>query len=208
MPSEPRIVAARRLCARVERCLSTPSPETSFETEAVEALTLTFDGIPGERHAGPLRGADARTPWFPRGTPIRNSRQVSLVSPDDLAAIAAALGIPAVEPGWLGANLVITGLPDFSFLPRGTRLFFPGEAVLAVEGMNAPCRFAGAAVAKRHPDRHGLDLAFPKAARRLRGIVAWVERPGRIATGDTISVQVPEQWIWDADPQGSLFEAS
>jgi MOSC domain-containing protein YiiM len=183
-------------------------PDISFETEAVGALDLTFEGIAGERHAGALRGADARTPWFPRGTPIRNSRQVSLVARDDLAGIAAALGIPAVEPGWLGANLVVSGLPHFSFLPRGARLFFPGEAVLAVEGMNAPCRFAGAAVGRRHPDRRGLDLDFPSAAKRLRGIVAWVERPGRIATGDDVWVQVPEQWIWHGDPQGGLFEAS
>ncbi|TJV75695.1 MAG: molybdenum cofactor sulfurase, partial [Mesorhizobium sp.] len=37
-----------------------------------------------------------------------------------------------------------------------------------------------------------------KAAKRLRGLVAWVEKPGRITTGEEISVRVPEQWIYRA----------
>jgi hypothetical protein len=39
-------------------------------------------------------------------------------------------------------------------------------------------------------------LAFPKAARRGRGLVAWVERPGVVTVGDPVSVRVPEQWLY------------
>lgn len=31
------------------------------------------------------------------------------------------LGVPAVAPEWLGANLVLTGLPDLTLLPAGAR---------------------------------------------------------------------------------------
>jgi hypothetical protein len=35
-------------------------------------------------------------------------------------------------------------------------------------------------------------------AKRLRGLVAWVEKPGIIRAGEEISVRVPEQWIYQA----------
>jgi hypothetical protein len=196
----PQVTPASRPKARVAGLYTTPDPLNSFETAPVASLELTFDGIPGERHEGPLRGADARTPWFTRGTPIRNSRQVSLLCPDELRAMAAGLDLPAIEPDWLGCNILVAGLPHFSFLPRGTRIFFPSGAVLAVEMQNAPCRFAGAAVMKRYPERAGLDTAFPAATKRLRGLVAWVEKPGTISATDEISLMVPEQWIWTREP--------
>ena len=46
------------------------------------------------------------------------------------------------------------------------------------------------------PDREAGSLLFPKVAKRLRGLVAWVEKPGRIVMGEEISVRVPEQWIY------------
>jgi hypothetical protein len=193
------IVPARTLEARVAALMIADGD--GFETRPVESAQVDLEGfvlpgLRGERHRGLARKADARVPWFPRGTPIRNSRHVSIVGADELAAIAAALGIPAVDPAWLGANLVLEGVADLSMLPRGTRIFFPGFATLAVEDQNVPCRGPGKAIASRHPDRPGLDLAFVKAARRLRGLVAWVERAGTIHAGDTVSLRLPEQWVY------------
>jgi hypothetical protein len=39
-------------------------------------------------------------------------------------------------------------------------------------------------------------LLFPKVAKRLRGLVGWVEKPGMVADGEAVSVRVPEQWIY------------
>ena len=174
-----------------------------FGTRSVEGATVDFegfviDGLRGERHRGHVRAADARVPWYPRGTPIRNSRQVSIVSVEDLAAIAAALDVAELGPEWLGANLVVEGIPSLSMLPRGRRLALPQGAVFAVEDQNAPCIVTGRAVARQCPGREGLDFAFVKAARRLRGLVGWVERGGVVRVGDAISVRVPEQWIYPA----------
>jgi len=185
---------ARTLTARLAGLLTADGE--GFVTRAVERLDLDLDGIPGDRHRGPARGADARVPWYPRGTPIRNERQVSAVSAEDLAAIRDGLGIPELLPEWLGANLVVEGVAHFSFLPRGTRLHFPSGAALALADQNAPCRNPGRVIQARHPHVKGLDLAFPKVARRLRGGVYWVERAGGIAAGDTIEVRLPEQWLY------------
>lgn len=193
------IVPARTLEARIAALLVADGE--GFETRPVDAVEVDFEGfvlpgLRGERHRGLVRRADARVPWYPRGTPIRNTRHVSIVSPDELAAVAAALAIPTVEPAWLGANVVLEGVGDLSMLPRGTRLFCPGLATLAIEEQNAPCRGPGRAIAAHHPDRPGLDLDFVKAARRLRGLVAWIERPGTMRTGDRVSLRLPEQWVY------------
>ena len=89
--------------------------------------------------------------------------------------------LPAIDPAWIGANIVVSGIADFTALPWGSsRIFFGAGAVLVNEGDNAPCRFAGAGIAAAYPDRRGLDMLFVKAAkdrprhRRLGG----ARRPG------------------------------
>jgi len=172
------------------------APGEAIGAEAVAALDVTHEGIPGDRHAGFTRPADVRVPWFKRGEPIQNERQVSIVSVEELAVIAGNLGIDELRPEWFGANLAVEGLPDFSFIPRGTRLFFPSGAVLAVTDQNAPCRITGAEVEKHCAGQDGLALRFSAAAKRLRGVVAYVDRPGTIRSGEEFHVRVPEQWIW------------
>ncbi|ODN70062.1 MOSC domain-containing protein [Methylobrevis pamukkalensis] len=68
--------------------------------------------------------------------------------------------------------------------------------MVVVEGQNAPCRYAGREIAREYPDRDGLDLMFPKAAKRLRGVVANVERPGALVAGANFEAKLPEQWIY------------
>ncbi len=84
---------------------------SDFVSRPVPTLSLTFSGIAGDRHAGLVRAADARTPWHPPGTPIANTRHVSLVSIEDCRQVARGLGLPDVDPGLLGANVVLTGVP-------------------------------------------------------------------------------------------------
>lgn len=196
---QPAIKPARKLSASLAGLLVADGE--GFPTRPVPEARLDLEGfvLPGlsiERHRGTARAADARVPWYPRGTPIRNSRQVSIVSSAELAEIARALDIPEVKPEWLGANLVVDGIESLSMLPRGSRLFFPGDAVVAVEDQNAPCRGPGRVVAAQHPGRTNLDLDFVKVAKRLRGLVAWVERAGTIHSGDAIEIRLPEQWIY------------
>jgi hypothetical protein len=175
-----------------------------FRTGVIPGLRVDLGGIPGDRHYGFTRPAGARERWYAAGMEMRSGRQLSVVSEEELAEIARRLEVDRVEPGWIGANVVVAGVPDFTGLPWGTRLIC-GEgadaAVLVNEGDNAPCRFAGAEIARHFPGRPGLDRLFPKAAIHLRGIVASVERAGTIAPGP-LTIRVPEQKIWTG---GSLI---
>jgi hypothetical protein len=195
---ETAIRAGRKLAARAAGLYVAPFDH--FQTRAVDHLDLGFHGIEGDFHSGATRRSGGREPWYARGTEIRNERQVSIVAPDELAKIARGMEIAEVRPEWLGANLVIEGVPNLSMLPPSTMLFFRGGVTIKIDGQNTPCKLAGRAVAEgaRMPDHMAGALAFPKVARRLRGLVGWVEKPGRIEVGEDISVRVPEQWIYEA----------
>lgn len=168
----------------------------SLRSCAEPQARVTFEGFEGDRHAGLTWRSGGRTPHFPRGTEIRNTRQISIVSVEELEQIARAMSVPALLPEWLGANLLLRAIPQLSFLPPGTRFFFAQGAALVVEGENHPCALAGASIEEACPDRPGLTQAFPKAGRHLRGLVAWVERPGLIASGDGVRAQLPEQRVY------------
>lgn len=170
----------------------------SFVSTPAEHLTVSFDGIAGDFHAGATRRSGGREPWYPRGTQMRNERQVTIVAADELRAAAAAMGIERIAPEWIGANILLAGVPDLSMLPPRTLLFFEGGATLKIDGQNTPCRLAGRSIAEHYPQHDGvsLALAFKDAARRRRGLVAWVEKPGRIEVGETATVQIPEQWVY------------
>ena len=193
---EIEIIPGRKLNGTVTAALS--ARRGDFVTQAVDGLDLSFEGISGDFHGGHTRRSGGREPWYPRGTEMRNERQLSIVASDELAETARRMGIAGLEPEWIGANLVIDGVPRLSMLPAGTMLFFRGGVTLKVDGQNAPCRVAGRSIA-RHigaQDEDARSLEFPKAARRLRGLVAWVEKPGRIDRGEDVSVWVPEQWVY------------
>ncbi|MEP9388719.1 molybdenum cofactor sulfurase [Mesorhizobium sp. KR9-304] len=189
-------VPARKLAARVAGLYA--ALKGSFQTEAVAELVLGFDGIAGDFHAGATRRSGGREPWYPRGTEIRNERQLSIVAHDELAVVAGRMGLAELKPEWIGANLAIEGVASLSMLPAGTLLFFAGGVTVKIDGQNKPCRYAGQAIAENAamPDREAGALLFPKSAKRLRGLVGWVEKPGRIVAGEAISVRVPEQWIY------------
>ena len=157
-------------------------------TTRVRMVQVTVEGFAGDKHAGLTRPADSRTPFYPRGTQIFNDRQVSIVSAEELAGLAASLELPEVLPEWLGANLLLSGIPDLSKLEPGARLFFSSGAVLYVTHANNPCSGPGKIFQSRFPDRDGLTAAFVNHAMHRRGLVAVVDLPGQIAQGDTVKV--------------------
>lgn len=195
---EPQIMPGRKLSARVAGVYVAPFEH--FLTRPAEALPLGFEGIDGDFHAGHTRRSGGREPWYPRGTEMRNERQLSIVAPDELAIVAERMGIAEIKPEWIGANLLLEGVPILSMLPSGTLLFFKGGVTVKIDAQNGPCRIAGRSIAEHAgmPDHDAASLMFPKVAKRLRGLVAWVEKPGTILPGEEVSVRVPEQWIYSA----------
>lgn len=191
-----QIHPAFKLSARIEGLFKTVT-SGSFKTAPVDSLVLGFDGIAGDRHGGLSRRSGGREPWYPRGTEIRNERQVSLVCPDDLEKIAVSMDVAEIKPQWIGANLLISGISNFTLLPPRTTLFFEGGVTIRIDGLNVPCRLSGRAIAAHYPERKGLDLAFVKTARYRRGLVGWIEKPGLVRVGETAKVNVPEQWVYE-----------
>jgi hypothetical protein len=155
-------------------------------------LALTLDGIEGDRHAGAMKKADSRDKGIVRGTMIRNWRQWSAVSAEELNAIAANLNIGDLEGALLGPNLVISGIGNFTQLPPGTLLKFP-DAVLLIEAENDPCTKAGKTVATAHAEIS--PHSFVKAACHLRGLVGTVQTAGMIKVGDSVEVVRPQSQL-------------
>ncbi|MCB1385023.1 MAG: MOSC domain-containing protein [Nitratireductor sp.] len=193
----------RKLTGKVTRVLQASGAD--FVSAPVERLKLTFEGIEGDFHAGMSRQSGSREPWYPRGTVMRNERQISILSEEELGEIAEGMGIDKVDPGWIGGNLVFEGIARMSYLPPRTLLFFEGGVTLRVDGYNAPCRLAGSRIAEATGAEPGPSgdytrsdraLAFKDAAHMKRGLVAWVEREGAITAGETVTARLWEQWIY------------
>lgn len=158
------------------------------------AVDLDWTGIAGDCHAGLTRAACVRVrSQYPKGTEIRNVRQLSVLSREDLDHVAQALGIPAVKPEWVGANMIVEGLPDFTLVPPSSRLVFENGAALTIDMENAPCRFPADLIEEAHP---GHGRAFPKVAVNRRGVTAWTERPGRVEIGSRFRLHVPPQRLY------------
>jgi hypothetical protein len=162
--------------------------------ESRSALDLTFEGVAGSVHGGALREACSRVKaQYPRGAMIRNERQLSIVSEEELAQIAEAMGLDHLDPARLGATMVVRGLPDFSHLPPSARLQAPSGATVWVDMQNRPCQLPARSIAKVAPEE---AKGFKPAAKGLRGVTASVAREGRVAVGDTLTLHLPNQRAW------------
>ncbi len=189
-------IAAEKLTARVEGLFV--ADDSDFRSHPVERIELGFTGIAGDRHGGLTRGSGSDEKWFERGTEIFNERQVSILAVEELAEIAATLGIDELRPEWIVANIALSGIPSLTSLPPRTRIVFAGGASIRVDGDNAPCRFAGKSIADNFEGRKDIELGFVKAAAGRRGLVGWVDRPGVIEIGEAAVVRVRAQPAWPA----------
>jgi hypothetical protein len=168
---------------------------SDFITTAVEHLEMDFEGLVGDFHRGFTRKSGGREPWYPRGTEMRNERQISLLSQEELQDVAMAMGLDEIKPEWIGANLLIAGIPNLTQLPPRTCLFFEGGVTLRIDGDNAPCRVAGKAIAEATGNGDA-ELSFPKHAKDKRGLVAWVEKSGVIKEGEKFTAKIPPQRLY------------
>jgi len=169
--------------------------DDDLSKQVQDQIEVDFSGVIGDHHAGPSRSAYSGD-REPRGTRLRNDRQWSGVSVEELAEISTKLNLTEpISASTLGANLCFEGIPDFSLLPRGTRLKFASGAALTVEEYNPPCLGMGQEVAQKHTTRSGDPLKpnhWLKPAAGRRGIVGVVDVPGIIKPGDEVTIEVFE----------------
>jgi hypothetical protein len=169
-------------------------PDLIIHGEAVEEMPLAFTGYEGEVHAGLTRPSCSRLlPQYPRGTTIRNTRQLSLVCAEEMAEVARSLGLERMDYAWVGASVVVSGLPDFSHIPPSSRLQTESGCTLVVDVINGPCLQPAKTIERERP---GHGKAFKAAAMGRRGVVGWVEREGTLRVGDRLRLHVPSQRPW------------
>ena len=169
-------------------------PEGRVNSDPVRSLELDFGGPVGDVHHGETRKSCVRVKsQHEVGTVIRNTRQISIVSAEEMEAIAAEIGIEALNPAWLGATIVVDGIPDFSHIPPSSRLQAASGTTLIVDMQNRPCIWPAKELERDH---EGYGKKFKPAAEGRRGVTASVERPGSLALGDKLCLHVPEQRGW------------
>lgn len=196
-----KIIPAKKVNGTVSRVLQAKGGD--FVSKEVSSLPLSFGGIAGDFHEGLTRKSGGREPWYKRGTKMRNERQLSILSEEELVEIACNMDLDKVDAGWIGANLIFEGIPNLSYLPPRTLIMFENGTTLRIDGYNAPCRLAGGSIAKHigqdvdDPTRTDTALKFKDAAHMKRGLVAWVECEGEIRAGDTFTARIWEQWIYE-----------
>jgi hypothetical protein len=127
-------------------------------------------GPEGEAHGGLTRPSlqPGHRRSIPREPTIRNTRQLSVLSAEDLAAIAARMGLAALDPALVGATMVVEGIPDFTHLPPSSRLQAEGGATLVVDMENRPCQLPAKPIEARHPGFGKVQGRRKRAARHHR----------------------------------------
>lgn len=127
-----------------------------------EVLAEPGRGLSGDRY----RGGGA------------NTREVTLIQAEHVAAIASLVGRESLDPALLRRNLAVTGI---NLLALKGRRFRVGEAVLEMTGLCHPCSRM----------EEVLGPGGYNAVRGHGGITARLLRGGWIRLGD--AVQVPEE---------------
>lgn len=171
-----------------------PGRAAGLASVPLDVLAASFAGIEGEAHSGLTRPACVRvSAQYPAGTEIRNVRQLSILSAEEIATVAAKMGVESLDPAWLGASMVLEGISDFSHVPPSSRLQTETGATLVVDMENRPCIYPGRVIEAALP---GTGAAFKAAAKGLRGVTAWVEREGMFRIGDRVRLHIPDQPAW------------
>ncbi|MEL7117132.1 MAG: sulfurase, partial [Pseudomonadota bacterium] len=145
-----------------------PPDPTGIRSAKAEATDASFEGIAGEHHSGTTRKACSRV-WMlhNKGTEIRNTRQLSILSAEEAAVIAQKIGVDDLDPEWLGASIVVSGIPDWSHVPPGSRIQTEAKTTITIDLENGPCNLPGKEI---EADAPGHGKAFKAAAEGRRGV--------------------------------------
>jgi len=165
-----------------------------LSTTPIDEANVSYGGFEGDIHYGLTRKSCTRIKiQYPVGTEIRNTRQISAISQEEVETIKTMMQIDELDPTWIGANLLLSGIHDFSKIPPSSRLIAENGTSMVVDMENAPCRFPGDIIDKFKP---GKGRNFAKCAMGKRGVTLWVEKEGKLKVGDTLHLHIPPECHW------------
>ena len=167
----------------------------TMRSEPLDEAMAVFGGFVGESHFGVTRPSCVRVrSQHKQGTTIKNVRQLSVMSAEEIAHIAKKMGLEDIDPTLLGASLILEGIADFTHLPPSSRLQSDTTgATLIVDMVNRPCVLPGREIEMEH---EGFGAKFKPAAVGKRGVTASVEREGLLEIGDVMRLHIPDQRSW------------
>ncbi len=124
---------------------------------------------------------------------MANLRQATLVGEEEGHCVIAEMGLgnEPMPPGLQAENLIISGMPDFSYTPSATLLTFfspegvPRKASLHVVAPNNPCGQPHANIVSWFKSQ-GLkpSASYLDVAKGRRGLVAEVKTTGEVWPDD------------------------
>lgn len=200
-------IEAFQLIGKVEKVLVANQHGSHISSPEEKVKFIQGQGVLHDNHFGQrlldIRDSTALRFGLPKGMESFNVRQWSAVSQEELDEIAKLTGLPKIDRGLFGENLVVSGIPNFTKLPIGAQFFFksPKEelrtTILFVYGENNPCKIIGEAVQSQYPEKQGLVPSLIKNAVHRRGLVGFVIGSGFIKEGDTIVVEIPNQEAYE-----------
>lgn len=174
-----------------------PDRDKTLRSEPISEAFASFAGFEHESRAGLTRPSCSRVvSQYTRGTEIRNTRQFCIVSAEEMAEVAGAIGVESFNPEWCGATILIKGIPDFTHVPPSSRLQTQDGTTLTIDMENRPCHLPAPIIEQDAP---GHGKAFKAAATNKRGVTAWVEREGVLRVGDTVTLHIPDQRNWQPE---------
>ena len=91
------ILKRTEVYGRTEALLVNDSPEKSLATSRVDKVSADYGGFVGDNHYGETRASCVRVKaQYEQGTEVRNVRQISILSVEELAIVAEHIGVPLV----------------------------------------------------------------------------------------------------------------
>lgn len=216
LPEDDRLIIQKVLRPKTEE--ESEGLGYMFTTQTNEHLEVDINGIIGARKYGSIREANGReAPHFvPKGSYIRNHRQLFAVSQYDCQLLSERLGVE-ITPELLGANLVIGREDGENFeltaLRPGLHLqIFPNktlevpeetsglEALLEIGVEQMGCGMNGKSLAW-HFDDEKLEEKFAGIHRfDNRGLLLSLESPAdttaKLSEGQTVFVRYPSGKIY------------
>jgi hypothetical protein len=171
-----------------------PQDRPDIRSRPITAAFASYAGFDDDFHAGLTRPSCVRVKsQHPQGTEIRNVRQFSILSAEELDFIARQIGVAELDPVLLGASIVVEGIADFTHIPPSSRLQADCGTTIVVDMQNGPCNLPAREIETVAP---GHGKGFKAAAMGRRGVCAWVERQGDLKVGDRLRLHIPGQRAW------------
>jgi len=165
----------------------------------VNEIEFSFEGMQGDKHFGLTAFALTKHPEYKEKIEVRNARQISILSVEELSSIAVEIGVPEIKAEWLFPNLLVSGIPHLTQLPPGTMFYFDGGLIIYNGGQNFPCKIVKDVILEKYPHVEEIGKKFLKAAWEKRGLLGWVEHPKKLVIGSSFEVDLPPLWknLWD-----------